>query len=107
MVERILLVFTVPVADADRVRQALGDAGAGQIGDYSHSSFSIKGTGRFKPTKGANPTIGKVGQLEEVVEERVEIMCDKEQIKELVTVLKKVHPYEEPAIYIHPLLSAE
>ncbi len=52
------LVVFVPVADADAVRAALADAGAGRIGDYDHASFSSPGQGRFRPLEGANPAIG-------------------------------------------------
>ena len=51
------LVFTVPTTHADAVRKAVGEAGAGKIGNYSFCSFSTKGTGQFKPEQGANPTI--------------------------------------------------
>ena len=66
------LTTYVPVADADRVRQALAQAGAGVIGDYDSASFSTPGEGRFRPLAGANPTIGEVGALEVVDEVRIE-----------------------------------
>lgn len=104
MHEYVKMVFTVPEADADRLRQVAGDAGGGEIGHYSFTSFSSKGTGRFLPKNGANPTIGKVGKLEEVKEERIEITCDKTAYKDIVKVIRDAHPYEEPAIDIYPLL---
>ena len=54
----VKIVTFVPVAHADSVRQALGRAGAGQIGEYSYCSFSVVGQGRFKPSDSANPHIG-------------------------------------------------
>lgn len=50
---RVKVIVTVPVAHADAVRKALGDAGAGVFGNYKHCSFSVVGTGRFLPTQGA------------------------------------------------------
>jgi len=97
------LVVTVPESNADIVREAMGNAGAGIIGNYSHCTFSIKGVGRFKPLKGAHPTIGKVGKFEEVVEERIETTCTKEKLKQVITAIKKVHPYEKIALDIYPL----
>lgn len=91
------LVFTVPVKDAEKVRQAIGRAGAGRIGDYAFCSFSSVGVGRFLPLFGAKPAIGKVGKPEKVKEERVECVCDARVIKKVVAALKKAHPYEEPA----------
>ena len=74
------IITFVPVKDADKVRIAIGDAGAGVLGNYHHASFSTKGIGRFTPGEGANPTVGEVGKPEEVEEERIEVICKKEKI---------------------------
>lgn len=95
----------VPEEDADRVRQALGEAGAGKIGEYSFCSYSIKGVGRFIPSDKANPHIGSSGEMEEVAEERIEVACEKEQASKIIEVIKKVHPYEEVVIDIYPMFS--
>jgi hypothetical protein len=105
MTELVKLVVFVPEANADDVRQALGEAGAGKIGEYSFCSFSVKGIGRFMPSDKANPHIGQAGKLEEVAEERIEVTCQKDQVAELVSVIKQVHPYEEVVIDIYPTLS--
>src|SRR5688500_1877485 len=70
------LTVYVPLADAHRVRRALAEAGAGRIGDYEAASFSSPGEGRFRPTEGASPTIGAIGSLEVVGEERIEVVLD-------------------------------
>jgi hypothetical protein len=70
------VVVTVPQSHANIVREAMGNAGAGILGNYSHCTLSTKGVGRFKPLKGTHPTIGKVGKLEEVIEERIETTCE-------------------------------
>lgn len=67
----------------------------------THCSFSVKGTGRFLPIDGANPAIGQVGKLEEATEERIEITCDSESVKAVVTAIRIAHSYEEPAIDIY------
>lgn len=103
----IKIVVFVPKTHTDVVRQAMGDAGAGKIGNYSHCSFSIDGFGRYKPTESAKPFIGEVGKFEEVAEERVECVCDRDKAKMVITAIKKVHPYEEVAFDIYPLLSEE
>jgi hypothetical protein len=107
MKELVKLVVFVPEENADQVRKALGEAGAGKIGNYTFCSFSIKGIGRFKPSEGANPRIGNVGELEEVNEERIEVACEKDQVAEIIKVIKRVHPYEEVVIDIYPMLSLE
>lgn len=102
--EIVKLVVYVPLSHADKIRQAIGQAGAGKTGKYEFCSFSVKGIGRFKPLSGAKPFIGKVGKLKKVVEERIETICFKKDLDKVLKVLKKAHPYEKPAIDIYPLL---
>lgn len=101
--KRYKIVVYIPETDADKIREAIGNAGAGKIGNYSHCTFTIKGIGRFKPLKGANPTIGEVGKLEEVVEDRIETICEEDKLKDVLKVIKDTHPYEEPATDVYPI----
>ena len=107
MQELVKLVVFTPVSHCDIVRQAMGEAGAGKIGDYSFCSFSTRGIGRFKPEQGANPAIGSVGKFESVEEERIEVACERNQVKDILAAIKKVHPYEEIAVDIYPMLVLE
>ena len=66
--------------------------------------FSTKGIGTFKPVNNANPHIGEKGKLEFVEEEKLEVICNVDKVKSVISVIKKVHPYEEPAIDIVPLI---
>ena len=99
----VTIVMTVPETHADIVREAMGKAGAGEMGHYSYCSFSLKGTGRFKPDEGANPFIGQAGTLETVEEERIETVCLKEKLERVLEAIKKAHPYEETVIDIYPV----
>ena len=99
----VKIVVFVPETHADAVREAMGKSGAGKIGNYTYCSFSSKGTGRFKPEDGAHPAIGEVGKLESVQEERIEVVCDRKFLDDVVFAIKKVHPYEEVALDIYPL----
>lgn len=101
---KVKLVVTVPLTHSDIVRQAMGDAGAGVVGNYSHCSFSVLGQGRFLPQDGANPHIGQVGVSEVVEEERIEVNCPKDKIEEIIIALKAVHPYDQVAYDVYPLL---
>ena len=101
------IVVFVPETHADVVRQVIEEAGAGTIGNYSHCSFSIKGLGRFKPLAGAHPAVGEVGRLEEVKEERIEFICPENLVKKVTTAIRKVHPYEEVALDIYPLVNSK
>jgi hypothetical protein len=102
----VKIVVTVPETHADQLRQAIGDAGGGRIGNYSHCSFSTKGIGRFLPTAGANPHLGEVGVPEVVAEERIEVTCKRAVLSAVVAAIKSVHPYEEIALDIYSLESA-
>ncbi len=101
------ITVTVPATHADLVREAMGQAGAGRIGNYSHCSFTVKGIGRFRPEKGASPFIGEEGQLESVEEEFIEMNCSKQKLEAVVKAIKSAHPYEEPVIDIYPLYFCE
>ena len=103
MTKKYKLIFTVPLADADRVRTAIGEAGAGKYAHYSFCSFSSRGTGRFRPDAGATPSVGKVGKFEEIEEERIECQVDAEVVDEVLKALRKTHPYEEIAYDLFPL----
>lgn len=99
----VTIVITVPETHADEVRAAMGRAGAGKVGDYSYCSYSVKGIGRFMPNKGSNPYLGKEDVLEEVVEERIETVCNCSVLEHVLEEIKKAHPYEETVIDIYPV----
>ncbi|MEV7134461.1 hypothetical protein AB0N24_16390 [Arthrobacter sp. NPDC093128] len=92
------LVTYVPADHAEAVLTALGDAGAGRIGNYSHCAFTAPGTGRFTPLTGSLPFIGAVGQGEQVPEVRIECVVEEEVLDAVVLALRSAHPYEAPAL---------
>ena len=102
--KNVKIVVFVPLTHCDIVRKAIGDADGGIIGNYSHCSFSSRGIGRFKPNKKANPHIGKANKLEQVEEEKIEFICPRKTAKKIIEAMKKVHPYEEIAFDIYPLM---
>ncbi len=97
------LIFFVPENAVEEVKQAIFATGAGSLGNYAQCSWQTLGVGQFLPLDGANPTIGKVDEVEQVSEYRVEILCTSENIKDAVEALKKAHPYEEPAFEVYAL----
>ena len=97
------LVIYVPTDAAQAVRQAIGGAGAGRLGNYSHCSFSLAGTGRFTPLPGANPAIGAVGTPEEVPETRIEAIYPRSRRNAVVGAALSAHPYETPAFMTFPV----
>lgn len=103
MEKRYKIVVYVPESHADKLREAMGNAGAGKIGNYSHCTFTLKGVNRFKPEEGANPTIGSVGKIEEVLEERIETVCSQDKLQDVLKAIRDAHPYEEPATDVYPI----
>ncbi|GAA2488807.1 hypothetical protein [Terrabacter carboxydivorans] len=95
-----VLVVYVPVGDTDTLLEALFAAGAGAVGDYRECAFVTPGTGQFRPVDGANPTIGAVGDLEKVAENRIELVLDRSLRGAVVAALRAAHPYEEPAFHV-------
>ncbi|MEK7568507.1 MAG: hypothetical protein AAB497_00140 [Patescibacteria group bacterium] len=101
--DNVKLVVFVPLSHTDIVRNAIGEAGAGRIGNYDFCSFSSRGTGRFCGNKNSNPIIGKSGEYKSVEEERIEVVVPRAILKNVVEKMKLVHPYEEVAFDIYPL----
>lgn len=95
-------VFT-PRSHVEAVVDALSEAGAGHIGNYSHCTFQSRGTGTFKPLEGTNPYIGKKHELAEVDEMKIETIVKEKDLSNVITKMKEAHPYEEVAYDIYPL----
>jgi hypothetical protein len=101
--QRKLVVF-VPKEALDAVRDALFAAGAGRIGDYERCSWYTEGTGTFLGGEGSAPAIGEAGREERVPELRLETVFPAARHEEVVAALRRIHPYEEPAFDVYPLL---
>ncbi len=101
--QNVKFVVFVPLSHTDIVREALGSAGAGKIGNYDFCSFSALGTGRYCGNANSNPTIGETLKYESVEEEKIEVIIPREILKEVIEKVKLVHPYEEVAFDIYPL----
>jgi hypothetical protein len=96
-------VVFVPKASLEKISEAVFDAGAGSMGEYSNCSFSTFGTGTFKGSEKSNPAVGKKNVLEKVEEARFEVFVDSWKLSDVITAMKKAHPYEEVAYDIYPL----
>ncbi|MCC6616539.1 MAG: hypothetical protein IT320_23905 [Anaerolineae bacterium] len=104
---RVQIVVGVPHTHLYTLLEAMASAGAGELGEYTHCSYSSDGIGRFKPSAAANPTLGAKETINEVPEVRVETICPRDKVKQVVTAIRAAHPYEEPMIYLLPLLSED
>ncbi len=99
------LVVFVPVEHHQTVANALFEAGAGEIGNYSECSFYSQGTGTFTPSDAANPFIGTAKEATLVNEQKLEVLVSTHQLGQVVQALKKAHPYEEVAYDVFPLIN--
>ena len=108
-VKKVKIVVTIPEENTSEVRDAMCKAGAGTLPDsnYTYCSNTVKSFGTFIPNSNANPYIGKPNQMEVVKEDRLEVVCEISRVKAVISELRKVHPYEEPAIDIIPLIDED
>jgi dinuclear metal center YbgI/SA1388 family protein len=101
------LVSFVPHAHLETVRNALFQAGAGQIGNYDETGFYAEGMGSFRAGEKANPFVGEQGQRHYEPETRLEVIYPLHIQSQLVAALKQAHPYEEVAYDLVPLHNAD
>lgn len=101
------LVVFVPEAHVKPVLDTLFDQNAGRVGNYSCCSFRNEGVGTFRPGEGAIPAVGETGALNEVRENRIEVVAARSDVDRLVDALKQVHPYETMAFDVYPLAARD
>ena len=99
------ICFYVPVSHAEEVKDAMFAHGAGKIGHYGCCAWQILGEGQFMPLAGSHAFVGAEGHLEKISEYKIEMVCDDDYIHEVISALKKAHPYEEPAYQVWRLES--
>ncbi|MEN6519973.1 MAG: Nif3-like dinuclear metal center hexameric protein [Armatimonadota bacterium] len=97
-----LAVFTPPEA-IDAIRDAMAEAGAGIIGNYTHCSFRSDGMGTFVPLPGSEPYVGEIGRLQEEAEYKLEMIVPEWRLSQVLDTMIEKHPYEEVAYDIYPL----
>ena len=101
-----LAVF-VPSSHLDAVRDAMARAGAGVIGDYTHCSFNIPGTGTFWGSESTSPAVGEKGALQNVEEIRLEMVLPEWNLGAVLQAMIAAHPYEEVAYDVYPLENSD
>jgi len=105
-INKVKISVTIPKESTLKVRDELFKAGAGTLSksNYTCCSTTIDSLGTFLPNSNANPYIGEANKLEIVKEDKLEVICEIGKTKEVIKRLREVHPYEEPAIDIIPLI---
>lgn len=87
----------VPESHLDAVKTAMFEAGAGRVGNYDCCAWQTRGEGQFRPLNGSTPFLGNQGQIETVIEYKLELVCEEPCLKAVISALKRAHPYEEVA----------
>ena len=73
------------------------EAGAGRVGNYDCCAWQTRGEGQFRPLNGSSPFLGNQGQIETVIEHKLEMVCEEQCLEAVIAALKRAHPYEEVA----------
>ena len=73
------------------------EAGAGRVGNYDCCAWQTRGEGQFRPLDGSSPFLGNQGQIETVIEHKLEMVCEEQCLEAVIAALKRSHPYEEVA----------
>jgi len=100
---KVKLEIFVPQEYVLKIRDELAKIGVGRIGNYDHCMAMYPVHGSYRPLEGANPFDGKVREISEGVEYKIEVNCGRELVNDAIKVIKSIHPYEEPLINIFPL----
>lgn len=97
-----LIVYT-PITHTEELKQALFNVGAGEIGAYSECSFTVRGSGTYKPLVGSTPFEGEQDVRSQVEEDRVEVLVSNHRLNKVVNAMLLAHPYEEVAYDLIPI----
>ena len=97
------LVAFIPFEAANKVRDAVFQAGAGHIGNYDRCGYNLEGIGTFRPGNNTNPYTGKKGEIHNEAEIRFETIFPSWLQGKILKALIQSHPYEEVAYDIYPL----
>lgn len=95
----IQIIVFVPGSHVEKVKNAMFEAGGGKLGNYDSCCFEHPGIGQFRPLKGSQAFLGKIGGLEKVKEIKIEMACEDEFFDEIIRAMQAAHPYETPAYY--------
>ncbi len=98
----------IPESHVDQVIDALNAVGALTIGgNYDYCVFRSRGIGSWRPLEGAEPYLGKLGDVCRAEEIKIEFTCKGEVIKAALQTIEKVHPYEEVVINVLPVMVSD
>lgn len=88
------IIVYVPETHLENVKKAMFNEGAGEFNGYDNCCWQIKGIGQFRAKEKSNPFIGEIDELYKIDEWRVEFIVEDRNIKQVISAMKKAHPYE-------------
>lgn len=95
------IIFTCPRDETEKLRFAVWNAWAWVNWNYSFCSIVSEITGYFQANSWAHPAIWKIWNIEEILEHKVEFICENHEIAKIIQTLKEKHSYETPHIEIY------
>lgn len=103
----VKIVTYTPETHIDLLINAMSEAGAGIVGEYTHNAFILRGEGNWFSPEGTNPTVGAPNSMSREPEARIEMTCPDEAISTVIKAITSNHPYETPAIDVYQLYTAD
>jgi len=99
----VKLEIFVPKEYSLKIRDELAKIGVGRVGNYDHCLAIHPVQGYYRPLPGAEPFDGKLEEISETMESKIEVNCKRELVNQAINVIRKIHPYEEPVVNVIPL----
>ncbi|MBD7937530.1 cytochrome C biogenesis protein [Cytobacillus sp. Sa5YUA1] len=101
--EYVKVEVLIPEEYIVRLRDELNAIGTLTVGNYDHVISYSAVKGYYRPLEEANPYLGQIGKISSGTECKMEFCCLYSRMEDVKTVIKHIHPYEEPVIYFHPV----
>ena len=102
---QVKIEIFVPKTYIETLRDELAKIGAGRVGNYDHCISFSPVRGYWRPLDGSEPFVGEIGKISSGSECKVEMNCARELVAEALSVIRKIHPYDEPLINVVPLVN--
>lgn len=103
--QTLSIISYCPLENVSEIRDALNELGVLTVGDYDQVFTYQISQGSWRPLEGSNPYEGKLGEISEAEEARIEFRCPEHLATSAVAKIREIHPYEEPVINVIPLLN--
>lgn len=99
------LIVYIPTTHLELVKNAILEAGAGNIGGYDYCCWQTKGLGQFRASEFNSPFVGEIGKIHKEEEYKVEFVVEEKYIKDVIKAMKETHPYEVVAYSVFQMVN--